>query len=87
MSDFRVHDHFDGSAHCVECFGKCKLAGAELALTTLVRIIFESWAIHGQAPNYMTKKALAEVCDVQAMRKRATDAWAESQPPVKRSNP
>ena len=36
------HDHFDGSAHCVECGGPCKLTGTEMAYTALVRMLFES---------------------------------------------
>jgi hypothetical protein len=32
-----VHDHFNGSAHCVECGGDCRLTGAERALTEMVR--------------------------------------------------
>ncbi len=32
-----VHDHFDGSAHCVECQGECRLAGHELFSTQIIR--------------------------------------------------
>jgi hypothetical protein len=32
-----IHDHFDGSAHCVECGGPCKLTGADLLLTERIR--------------------------------------------------
>lgn len=32
-----IHDHFDGSAHCVECQGPCKLTGAARIATELVR--------------------------------------------------
>jgi hypothetical protein len=32
-----VHDHFEGSAHCVECEGPCALTGVERALTEMVR--------------------------------------------------
>lgn len=32
-----VHDHFDGSAHCVECDGDCRLIGSDLLATKLVR--------------------------------------------------
>lgn len=37
-----IHDHFDGSAHCVECGGSCKLTGATLTLTQLVRALCEA---------------------------------------------
>jgi hypothetical protein len=37
-----VHDHFDGSAHCVECGGECQLAGHELFTTQLIRSLCES---------------------------------------------
>jgi len=36
-----IHDHFDGSAHCVECAGRCRLTGTELALTQMVRYRLE----------------------------------------------
>lgn len=36
-----IHDHFDGSAHCVECGGPCRLTGGDLDLTMLVRYLFE----------------------------------------------
>ena len=36
-----VHDHFDGSAHCLECSGRCTLAGDELAATELIRFLLE----------------------------------------------
>jgi hypothetical protein len=38
-----IHDHYDGSAHCVECGGPCRLVGSELALTRVVRAIFEQF--------------------------------------------
>jgi hypothetical protein len=37
-----VHDHFDGSAYCVECGGDCKLTGCELAFTSAVRFTLEA---------------------------------------------
>lgn len=36
-----IHDHFDGSANCVECRGPCKQTGDERTITDLVRWIFE----------------------------------------------
>ena len=39
-----VHDHFEGSAHCVECKGYCRLAGDDRALTRFVRYVLENFA-------------------------------------------
>lgn len=36
------HDHFEGSAHCIDCGGTCRLEGLALAYTALVRSLFES---------------------------------------------
>lgn len=43
-----VHDHFDGSANCIECKGWCKLHGTEMAYTALVR-----WLFKGEAPGLL----------------------------------
>lgn len=40
-----VHDQFDGSAHCIECGGDCRLTGIERAYTKLVRFTLEHAAI------------------------------------------
>lgn len=42
-----VHDHFDGSAHCVECKGSCQLSGDALNVTRLVRSTIEREALDG----------------------------------------
>lgn len=42
-----VHDHFDGSAHCVECGGNCVLTGGDLLATALVRELFEGAVVSG----------------------------------------
>lgn len=39
-----IHDHFDGSAHCVECQGPCNLGPDDYAVTQLVRYVFECGA-------------------------------------------
>jgi hypothetical protein len=44
-----IHDHFDGSAHCVECKGICALGGEEAALTGFVREVCEFFALQGKA--------------------------------------
>ena len=41
----RVHDHFDGSFHCVECGGKCVLSGDDEAITQLIRNLLEFCAL------------------------------------------
>jgi hypothetical protein len=50
-----VHDHFDGSAHCVECEGPCKLAGDALELTRMVRFVLEFFAYghRGWLPSFI----------------------------------
>lgn len=42
-----IHDHFDGSAHCVECGGFCKLTGHDHAVTAFIRFAVESLAYQG----------------------------------------
>lgn len=41
-----IHDHFDGSLHCIECKGPCQLTGSSLAITGLVRNVCEYFALH-----------------------------------------
>jgi len=36
-----IHDHFDGSGHCVGCNGPCRLVGDDRAVTDLVRWVME----------------------------------------------
>ena len=40
----RIHDHFYGSANCVECHGICRLEGDELQATRLIRFVLEFFA-------------------------------------------
>lgn len=56
----RIHDHMDGSAHCVECAVKCKLEGAEMVLTALVRWLLESESLGYGKLAYQPKKFLIE---------------------------
>ena len=51
----KIHDHFDGSAHCVECRGFCQLRGDDRALTDLVRFTcdFFGYAHDGWMPNWV----------------------------------
>ena len=47
-----IHDHFDGSSHCVECNGPCRLKDESLMLTRLVRYVFDLQASEGnKKPN------------------------------------
>lgn len=39
-----IHDHFDGSAHCVQCGGWCGLSGQNLQATRLIRYLMEHFA-------------------------------------------
>lgn len=50
-----VHDHFDGSANCIQCGGPCELEGSDLFLTEIVREMVEAWDLHGQHPAYMVQ--------------------------------
>lgn len=43
-----IHDHMDGSAHCIECKGPCKLTGEDCALSAFVRFALERSAIDGR---------------------------------------
>lgn len=36
-----IHNHFNGSAHCVECNGSCCLTGMDKHLTQYVRYTME----------------------------------------------
>ena len=42
-----IHDHFDGSAHCIECRGWCQLKGDDLELTRVFRNVLESYFYRG----------------------------------------
>jgi hypothetical protein len=57
-----VHDHFDGSAHCVDCDGPCELSGDELHVTRLVRYVLE----FAEAPHHgwILDIALQAICDL-----------------------
>ncbi len=66
------HDHFDGSAHCVECKGPCRLIGTEMAYTALVRAVFDNAAFLGIAPPYsMTRQMEDSGVPVQNLWRRA----------------
>jgi hypothetical protein len=56
----RIHDHFNGSAHCIECEGQCQLTGADRLVTNLIRFIFEQWASGYCTPSLMLTETLKE---------------------------
>lgn len=64
------HDHFDGASHCVECGGRCRLTGTEMAYTALVRAIFFSEALSGAWSAASTQIGRSGV-DVTRFRERA----------------
>lgn len=47
-----IHDYFDGTDHCVECKGHCRLRTDDAAVSEVVRGIFENsvWQRWGQLP-------------------------------------
>ena len=73
-----IHDHFDGSMHCVECGGKCRLSGDALTATELARWLLESRA---RGPSQRAWLNLSEQgtlkragVDVDRFCQRATEA-------------
>lgn len=69
-----VHDHFSGSAHCLECGGHCQLNGPAIALTALIRWLFES-ELSGQSIPYPVERQLKESgIHVERFRERAKGA-------------
>lgn len=70
-----AHDHFDGSARCVECEGPCRLTGDSRALTEMVRWCLEVRAGRGTAwLNVMEMGTLEAVgADVGKLCQRAMD--------------
>lgn len=55
----KIHDHFDGSAHCVECKGFCNLNGEDRAVTDLVRWTLEfAFSVHDGWMWDFTEKAM-----------------------------
>lgn len=74
-----IHDHFDGSAHCVECGGPCTLTGDSLYLTRVVRDLLESHVVRdGRAWfGYSLRLTIAEAGgDPDKLARRAEDGLA-----------
>lgn len=66
-----VHDHFDGSAHCVECGGHCTLTGSDMAYTALVRALFEVDAMGYPLAYYAEAQLTRAGVNVLNFRQRA----------------
>ena len=59
----KIHDHFDGSAHCSQCGGPCVLEGDDRAVTELLRSLFET-AAYRQVPipvTFIGREAIAKL--------------------------
>jgi len=61
----QIHDHFDGSAHCVQCGGECQLRGGERIATELIRWMCEAAALRGESKLRM--------CEEHVVRKSGAD--------------
>ena len=70
-----VHDHFDGSAHCVQCGGPCKLTGALLFFTQLTRWLFECEVFQNRplALGLMGQTLADAGVNIPAFKKRALE--------------
>jgi hypothetical protein len=72
MTAINLHDHFDGSAHCIQCGGECRLSGAELALTEMIRWQFEAIARGAAFLSYAERSTLERIgVDIEAFMQRA----------------
>lgn len=75
----RIHDHFSGSANCVQCKGWCKLTGDELQVTRFIRAALEAGWEHG---DWMPSQFEEPLSDLMAdywpsFRKRAIECRQE----------
>ena len=73
-----VHDHFDGSGHCVECEGPCRLARSDLLLSQLIRYTMEQHVVQGTMPNM-----LVEATYKDALEHRLEDWWIRARQTAK----
>lgn len=75
----KIHDHFDGSANCIECGGACKLEGDSLALTNVVRAYFEE-CVRTKRPVYpwMSHFLKDAGLDIAKHWARAKKAWEDT---------
>lgn len=72
-----VHDHFDGSEHCLECRGPCRLRGPELVATGLARLIVESCASRRVDLNHLERAALERAGARPDMMLARARVWLE----------
>lgn len=77
-----IHDHFDGTAHCVQCQGPCRLTGDDLAVTRLVRWTVEfAFVAHDGWMWDFTKDALAVLLGsrekLNGFMERCREAWGK----------
>ena len=68
-----IHDHFQGSGHCVECGGACRLLGSDRALTEIVRWIYEQWFLWGGSNSWVEKTIREAGYDPDKFKKRAAE--------------
>lgn len=68
-----VHDHYAGSARCIECEGPCMLDGADFYYSHLVRVLFEREALSGNPVFWISlETALRDAgVDIEVHRSRA----------------
>ena len=74
-----IHDHFDGSAHCVECKGHCQQTGFERGATEIVRWMLERFAYRGFRH--------VPVSEAESIRKMGADPEKLMQRAVETSKP
>lgn len=53
-----IHDYFDGTAHCEECGGPCRLDVEAVLTSNAIRHLSEALARAGYGPNMMIRDAL-----------------------------
>jgi len=77
-----VHDHFEGSAHCIECDGPCLLKGEDRALTDFLR-----WTLEHHARSWTHLRSFEE----DALRRlvgldKACKLWQRARESAERIN-
>ena len=67
-----IHDHFNGSLHCVECSGPCLLTGSSLAVTEMVRNLLGYFALHPPMPALIERQLeILLAPDYETFKRRA----------------
>ena len=71
----KIHDYYDGLAHCVECGGPCRLPQDTIDAGNAIRHLMEGLALSGRGPNMMISGALSKLgVDAAEAYKRARAA-------------